>query len=604
MYPATNTRVRDSARKVIEVSHELREGRAQLTIRVTADGFAVRGDVVESTRANMRWLHESFKRTAVAGVTLEQSLKEPEILEFAALLRRNTAASQKATTFSELWQESFEGLKPVEKIFALAGGMWEHLSGELRAVIEEESPRGERMRELLESGSETFESVEGLVAEAASDADRQEVLGGAVDLLRRVLDVLPPEMLEDPDDCHTIVEKALGQIIGNSALPELRPTGSDLRKVVLEVSGKFFARSDGQEESATATSRDEAPDAPKGHAGDDRFEEDVDEFFADFDTLPDVPVGAVDGKVVAAPVEKLMVCLHRLLTLPRESVLRPVEALLKDSFEAAGSDGDDALRSLIQTLRQLDQSDVDVLARSKWLFSCLERVGIVSRWFELDEMSEDAVVRAFPAGFGTFVRFCAKDEVGLLRIASAAKQIGSDRIEGAASQLFGRGRVLDDACVDAILRTRADAVMPFAMTYLDTVKQPRLDWVARYLGKLNLSGRESAALRVIAGARLPHRYLVDLCRFYAHQKVRSVPLEQMSATLIRRYIEDPGEDSGDGKIIRAVGALKPFWSPKVETFLRDQLRGAGLFRSKRHSRAVRDSIKTFLKAQALKDKSK
>ena len=61
------------------------------------------------------------------------------------------------------------------------------------------------------------------------------------------------------------------------------------------------------------------------------------------------------------------------------------------------------------------------------------------------------------------------------------------------------------------------------------------------------------------------------------------------------FIDDPPDGVSVDRIVKAVGSLRVFWSPKTDAFARGLLRGTGFLRLKKRPKPVRGAVRTLLR---------
>jgi hypothetical protein len=78
---------------------------------------------------------------------------------------------------------------------------------------------------------------------------------------------------------------------------------------------------------------------------------------------------------------------------------------------------------------------------------------------------------------------------------------------------------------------------------------------------------------------------------------RTTAVRRVSENLIRDHIENPPEWIDVNRQVRAIGALRGFWSPRTEEFVRGLLKRSGFLLMNRRPKPIRAAARTLLRTR-------
>lgn len=594
LYPANNTRVQESAAAVLQLAADLRAGRPRLVIRLSGGQLSVDLTQITSNKANVLWLCDSLRKTAAAGIGLSSELSKQSLLDFAARLRNNTSArAGRSTTFENLWPEPFAGIEVLERRFLSGACGWRELPEETRRVLEEDSPQGALLRHMLETTDSLADELTQL-QDALDDGTAGNTAIDALQVVQRIVDLLPPELLESPQTGLEIVQMVLGA--GTDALRHLQELPEqqavlEFRRLILEVSSRYFGRgSDTEEEAAPAV------DGPKGHAGDELITDSVDALLAEVDALPDSELPELVDAPVTDVSEKLNVCLHHLLHSDADADLSGTAAHLAQLLPRLDATARELLTDYFGHLCSPTASE-HLRSRLQSLLGLVERLGLSHVLLSHHVLTPRMVAASFPSTFGAFLDMLdvARPDA-LTQLEEACRRIGRDRLRKSQKELFDSDGVLTPARQQKVFAMPSAAAATFAVELLRCGDAAAVSRVARYLAGLRIPGPEAEALRVIdPPEQLPRTYLTLLSECLCSREPPSTQLLLVSEELIRAFILEPTSTSEHAeKQARAVAALRAFWSARTRDFVVALQRGSGLLRLRRRAKPIRLAAKQLL----------
>lgn len=594
LYPANNARVQQSGDGVVQLAEELRAGRPRLILRLTGLEFSVDMVTVPSDRANVAWLRDSLRKTAVTGLALGPGLTRASLLDLAAQLRTNTAArAGRATTFDSLWPKPFDGVEVLERRFLSGAYGWRELPEETRMILEEDSPQGALLRHMLESTDSLSDELE-RIQQTLDDGSTGTAVFDGLQIIQRIVDLLPPDLLENPQTGLEIVQMVLSA--GGDALLQLQQLPEqqamlEFRRLILEVSSRYFGRGDDNAEEATTET-----DGLKGHAGDELITDSVEELLAEIETLPDSGLPEIVDAPVTDIAEKLNVCLHHLLHSETDADLSGTEAHLAQLLPRLDEPGRQLLASYFGHLCSPTASK-HLLSRLQSLLALVERLGLSHLLLSYDVLTPRTVIASFPAMFGPFLDILdVTRPEALPQLEEVCRRIGRDRLRKAEKALFDRGGVLTPERQKKLFALPSSAAATFAVELLRCGDSAAVARVARYLAGLRIPGPEAEALRVIdPPEQLPRTYLTLLSDCLCSREPPSTQLLLASEELIRGFIlEETSTPEHAEKQARAVAALRAFWSNRTRTFAATLRRRSGFLWLRRRAKPIRLAAKQLL----------
>jgi hypothetical protein len=588
LYPANNERVQASLHGVLEKVEEIRGKRSRVRIRVVRETFAINNAMADSNKHNVEWLAECMNETALGGIAIEPCAKPKSLLAFSSLLRRNVTASRTATAFGQLWKETIPGVVLLERLFGISSERWEKLSQETRRILEEESSRGEVLREILEGDDATLDQALEIF-EPEEDFSGDEFVDG-VEFLRRMVETIPDNLHEDAEasiDLINMLMTSKGDKVADveRLSPELGQI--EYRKMILGVSKHFYNGSEDSGEEASSLRRDsftpftEEPDS---------LEDELTAFSTALETLPNGRLDADSEHEIESWAEKLGIGLHRLLKLSQErgDTLAVERALAEQVEHAKGAKPSRLFRLYLERLCG-PREGVDPWAHMRGLAAILESTGLLAKMIELRLVTAEILAVTFPQMFGTFVDSLGNTEEDNVILKKVCELVGTTRVLATELDMITseqRARIYASKAVEA---------MPFAYKILQSAEQLSHEEL-EFVVSLRLENPECIAVRAIDDiAVLPLAYVKSVCELVLGLGGHAPTMRSRSESLIREYIANPPEGIHVDRVVRAIGALRAFWSRKTETFVRGLLKGTGFLRLKKPPKPIREALKTLLK---------
>lgn len=595
LYPANNQRVQAAADSLLAQAELLRGERRRVVVRLAKECLCVDAEEAESSRPNVAWLRESMRKTAVSAITLEATATRESLLLFGERLRRNTSAATRATTFAELWPEPFEGIAVLERLFLGGACSWQELPERTRNTIESNSPQGALLRHALETTDELTEQLLRLDSGAATSAEeRASRLVGGLQLVHHIVDLLPTELVSDPQTGFEIVQMVLSagaeSLQRLQTMPEQQAT-LEFRRLILEVSSRYFGHG-----TLAETEAEEEVAGPKGHAGDELITDSLPELLAEIEALPRDPAPITAASFDSA-AEKIGVCLHQLLHADGEQTPEGLRAHLAKILPRLDEPARELLASYFAHMCS-PLAGEQVRSRLLVLLAMLRESG-VGHLLSSNLLAPQTVAASFPATFGAFLDLLdpsRQEDCTLLE--ETCRLLGRDRVRRATETLVGKDGLLTAARAEKLFALRSPAIAPLALIILNGGDPAAVAQVARYLANLKIPGPEAEALRVVDPPdQLPRAYLQSLCEHLAAGQPAPAQLLRTSEELIRSFIAEPAASAEQiERQARAVAALRVFWSGRTRDFVRSLLRGTGLLRLRRRPKPVRAAARTLLQS--------
>lgn len=592
LYPSNNERVIRTTSEVLTQIHQLRDRRNRVRIRLMKKRFAVDHTATPCDKPNVEWLAECMSETALGGVSFMEDATEESLSEFAAVLRENVSSKRTAKRYEDLWTQEIDGLKMLERLFGLSNERWNMLSDATRCLLDEESPQGDVLREVLEGEDDILERLSRMFLEDP-EFDGDEFVE-SVELVRTFVELMPDVLAEDMERSMGALDM-LSKAEGDNLL-QIRQTPSEVahlegRRRLLEVSSRMARKgSDGHKEDGKV----ENGELPSGHAGDSDLSEDLDTFAAEFEDLPNARAPVFAPRFLDARDEKLGIALHRLRNLGEHRDSSPaLESALKQILEKVGGKAHDLLELYLTDLC-LPREEGEPWAHFWGMAGLLDRTGLLQYMIDFHILTPGIVAATFAQTFRPFVSSLSDSEEDNERLAEVCRLMGPARILATVQDGW-----LTPEQRQRIYATPSPHVIPFALQWIEgdelKVRKEELD----FLSSLKIDRPEWAALRFIDDVRvLPRDYVRDLCMLELKIGAHAPTLRNLSESLIRDYIQKPPPGVHTSRVVRAVGALRYFWSSKTEAFAKSLVRGTGPLRLKRPPKEIRDAVKTLLRTVA------
>jgi hypothetical protein len=504
-----------------------------------------------------------------------------------------SCSSRNGRTFAARWPGAHPSVRPLELVFE--GLHAEHGVLATRGAVRDDSKNGlldelaakPRVRELMQ----------------AIEASCTDGLGGSeataqMDVLAGIVDLLPVELLGDPDSAASAVERVLAQI-GDNVIRVLQDEGSvsnaEITRTAVNVAKKYFVQ----------TNQPVAPALPvtvlaAGRPEDEAITADLDQLLEELAQLPAdpglrLPTSTAISSSPELAAELLGIYLQVLIQTERPSTLRALAVCLPKALEHADESRFQVLDFYLQSAGSGAQAALTDDRRLE-LLGILERSAHAGLVCARGYVDGGLVARTFPASLPLMARLL-DSEPGRLILADGLRQIGPQRLLSGSDVLRAKGLLAEPALLAAIPLIGSELVLPI-IRRLATIETPAAKAVVvGYLRQLPLPPCESAALRHVEPAtELTGRYLEQLTRMVADSTPSDPRAQQASGQLLRRYVTKQFAGAPHKRQLELIRMLADV--PDNETVLTlHQLSrpGRSLMRFTRRARALRKQVLEVLR---------
>ncbi len=543
--------------------------------------------------SNSAWLKERLDRVGLAGARFTAPADAAGLLSFSRTLLDASArggAAAAAAADPALFAVH-PGLEPIERryvanLLAERGSGGESDGGTRRNA----RMRADAVTRRLEESDEIRARLERL-QQALLGAQDQPQPSAAVELLARLVRLMPAEVLADPGALGARVEQILDGMIASveSCDDVQRLPDAALSQLMFSVGRKLFYR---DADPATPAAEMVAPSGPRGHAGDDLIEEDLDTLIWEMAALPVVtdPSGLLDE--LEFDDEQLLVYLYFLVQSNDIGQQRKLYGQLHNLLAEPTPRALEVLRAFFTG--QLDFVVDDGMTR---LLVFLREVGLMPLLRRIGVITEDRVIDSFPTGFTLFLdSLDAEDGGDHALLARVVGEIGAVRIEAAAEAIAADGGLGIHNRDSKVLAAAQPATMPLVGMLLEQVPRRAAD-VAVLLRAMQLSEREATPLRLLPADQLPAEYVACLAA-----KVGGAPfparIKRMVSLLLVRFLQSTmGQPEEAERRLVAIQHLRQFPSRESAELLEEIVRGKKLLTFKREPLALRQAAAAVLEAQ-------
>ncbi|MFG0319912.1 MAG: hypothetical protein ACF8XB_21755 [Planctomycetota bacterium JB042] len=563
LLPPSNERVRETSERCLEAFRIVFEEREDLEL--TIDQGRVRcGDTTVEVeyRPSLRWLVERLDRTGVARLRFTPALTRESLLEFCARLQENCGNLGSSVLFSDLWPAGLAGLEPVERRFDGAFPVGAGSSGTVATRWKTASRQGQMLAEMLDSD----ESLQGRLAalqqvlESSAPAAPSDEPRRRVDLIGRLINLLPAEAMADPSRMREMADELLTRI--TAAIADGAPA-SDTAQVdhlLHRVSRKYFFRAaeagprPGPLSFAPPTEAAEPAPPPIGTRTE--TEERVDELLAELDGIAPLVHERRLLDRVTDELERLGVLLHFFVRLEDEELVERLRGFLVPSLAPAVPGRSALLQAHIAQARERFAAALERRQLHR-LFDLLCDPSLKSLAEESRLFGVENVVEVFPATFHSFLDSLDPDRPeDLDALAEVCGRIGPARMRDAASHLVLEGGFSRHGRTAKVLRRPRPELLSLYHVLL-RVEPAAAPAVAEALRALDLDARLSGPLRILSDEEVPVDYLLALTTEPSRHEGDERRVEA-AAGLLAEFVTRTDEESAARRLeaIPMLGVLK------------------------------------------------
>ncbi len=607
LYPETNSRIQRSVASFLEALHASFDARTQrIEVGFSARSVWVNDDAFElKAGTNLAWLKDRLDRSNLSGAVFSASADQASLLQFSKRLLELYTRRNLELEFEALWPDAYAGIYLLEKRFDGAfSERPDEDEGDARPSV---AGRGRHKVTTLCNALTKDERIRAQIQQVQQKirgAADEKVEFSQVDLIARIVDLLPVEGLNDYQTAVDFTAKVLGVL--EDGLVESRSSPSDaspdhdetLRHLLFVISRSLFECIDaGKQSEPKELPLQKGPrkqdknqrEAASPQMRDDEIQEDLALLLREIQELAPLETERMRPGDLEDPVEQLGVLLHYLVTLEDPSQC----PLLKEGIARLlrSSDGGviGVLRAYLDPISPAVQAKRFRLGRVALWLRKNGRHDLLARCGVLDA---EWAVSKFPEGFLVYVQTLDLSDVrDADELDSVCLRIGPERFGEARELLTGATEFLAGPQPSKVFNLSFASVAPLARQIYEKKRSRYQADFARFLRATLPKGIDQALLDVVDNQFLLPGYLNALIENddekLAEQRLRIV--HSLVAT-----IED--DLSKLKNSIRAIKLLTNFDTPRVRAFLKRVVGARKFLVLKKHPRNERRAAASVLRS--------
>lgn len=590
VYPRAHPRVQAAAGGFLALLPSIEDPGRWLPVRVRGNEIGVGERWLPIDAPLLEWMADKLRDAGLCGIEFGAGCTIDDVLEFAEILGRSRARG--GVTFASLWQTDHPRLRPLDLVFH-----GDHKDEAVRpdtvlAPTEAEVRRGELLHRLEEQDAivQRMLSIEAGCRQAGDSPLSEEL-----DLLAAIVDLLPNDVVVDPEQVAEVVLEVLDRVHAN-LLEVLRKNervdDAELTRLALSVARKFF--------EARGPTQPMRRHLPAGRPEDDVYGPDLNALLLEFASLPECsglelpPAAEFERTARAVTTELLGIQLHLLVHTKRAESLARLRQNLAPLAKGLDYEQTKLLDAYLQPGRDGAQAPIGDAATLA-LLSFFERIGMAGSIRKAGYLTRGLLVRTFPVSLPLAARVLGGDPDGLSVLGDAIARLEPAQKAGGLQVAVQQGILLERAVVEALIRVGTEAVLPLldpAAASDDPKLKAMLIDFARGLG---LPEAEAAVLRCCEPASmLPGHYVQELLRVAAQHRQPDPRVRAFSGQLLRAAVDRGLEHAPLERMLGAIASLRYAPGPESATFLR-RLATEGRFRRfGARARAIRRQAKETL----------
>ncbi|MCP3916224.1 MAG: hypothetical protein GY711_11765 [bacterium] len=571
---------------------------------------------------NLDWLRSRLVRSLLSGLKIDSGVNAQSVVEFTRQLLEQYTRDQLDQEFEQLWQEAFEGIELLHRLF---DGMFtldelddngsgdgrEGDGGSLSLDLESRARLVEELceREGIRSRLDHLGALAEQAGQTAQIGDRH-----GIDIIGRIARLLPVEVMNDPAAIMKIIMAALDQVTETLEESEEGPepiADSDLSKLLFAARHHLFGR-EGVAACAAAEKLRESAERSKpglrpGHARDAEIVDDIDLFRADISKLPPLDDHEFERDLVLT-TEQVGVLMHFLVNWESKRS-RTLYGRLVELLQEPGQ----REIELIGTYLARPVEDDSEEAWNDWR----HRHGRTSQFLAANDLAwmvreagaldPEDVVERFPEDFTLFLHTLrAGDAQDGRTLGEICQRVGVAALDEACPLLADRDSLMLHGLPQRILSWPLQETLPIARTFLTKGGPEARPPVVAYLRSLGLDLPEACLLRVFRDPmEISEKYLVGFMQILLTGQWRKLsemhpspptPLSRHISREIVRYARDnEGDPAAVGRVAYAIKFLSRFRTEDSTTLLRELAGNRFTQFLSRVPASIRDAAREVLK---------
>ncbi len=559
LLPPSNERVRETAERCLEAFRAAFEEREELEF--TLDKGRVRCEettVVVDYRPSLRWLVERLDRTGVACLRFSPALTRASLLEFCARLQENCGNLRASVLFSDLWPTEFAGLRPIERRFDGAFPVGAGAGGTVATRWKTASRQGQMLAEMLDSDESLQGRLDELqrVLESSAPAAPSDEPRRKVDLIGRLINLLPAEAMADPSRMREMADELLSRITDAIAGGVPASDTAQVDHLLHRVSRKYFFRpaetAPRPKPLAFAPPAEAAAPPPAEIGTRTETEERVDEILAELDGIAPLAKERHLLDRVTDELERLGVLLHFFVRLEDEELVERLRGFLVPSLAPAIPGRSALLQAHIAQARDRFEAALERRQLHR-LFDLLCDPSLKSLAEESRLFGVENVVEVFPATFHSFLdSLDAEREVDLDALVEVCARIGPARMRDASSHLALEGGFSRHGRTAKVLRRPRPELVSLYHVLL-RAEPAAAPAVAEALRALDLDARLAGPLRILSDEEVPVEYLLAITTERSRQE-GDEPRVEAAAGLLAEFVTRT-DDASAARRLEAIPLL-------------------------------------------------
>ena len=570
LLPPTNERVRRSAVSFLSELSQMHEHALAVTLKIDRGRVTIGETVTEAEyNPNLRWLLEHLERAGVATIEFRATVNTEALFAFCRQLVANGNSRSSTVLFTDFWPEEYQGLRLTERRFDGAFPVQGVSGGASQTKWKTSSRQGQMLAEILDSDPGLHIKLVQLQAliDRAAEADERALPRKRVDIIGRVVNLLPAEALARPQRIKEVAETLLQHLTSELDAPGQADRDNTVDHMLLRLSRKFFYRED--------SGGDRIPE--------DDTAEDVDDI--ELEEVPETSSAEDVGTVLEEIIrcggewkevrlsetpgdegEPIGVLLHFLVQLKDEDSAARMANLLVPLLQQAPAAGREIIAPFVQhaVTRFESWRQTRILDRLSYLLGDSRLASLAA---EADLFSVEEMTRLFPAIFLPYLDWMdLSDRRQVWHLEVVCGALGAGRLLDSQIELEKSGGLERDRRAEKILANPRKSFLPLLHMILRK-NGSRLPEVAKALCELELERPEAIPLKLCEETgKLPAEYLLKLTSGDDSAEARA----DLRTSVTRILVQIASQDEGvtDRRLV-AISRLGAIGGAEAETALRE-----------------------------------
>lgn len=554
LYPAGNPRVAANCTRVIETVREaIQAGESRPDYRFVFQGDDFVSDDVRvdcEVDPRLEWLRERFDRVALAGLSIRHEADEEALEVFANQFLDILRQRPKNPQFDDFWHDVILGIEPLERRYDGQHALDRETDQEKIAEwLLGGSDGGKLLSEMLRRSSRVARRISNIEDRLVQLAKERGTEGGAgegvrVDVLDQVLKTLPLEALGDGPAIVKIVDQVLTKLeesIANSAIE----TGSlEIGKLLNSISRRFFTlTSDGQNPDSAAKGSENDTARERGHAGDEKVEDDTALLFEEMAELPPWEGTELGEDNEEQLGEIFAVYLAFLVRVEEQLALTRIRRLLRGLLSREEAIFGAVAANFLTWCESQAEEHGDWTAFDQFV-DLAEEAGCPELLAELGQLELGSLVQRFPRTFFSFIDAIEprRNSDDAQKLYQLFELLDPERIGQSAETIMAGISKHDRG--EKIISVARERTLPFVHILLSADRERWMPLVAQFLSRFPTQIPETGLFKLLELDEIPNDWVALLLNALsdptaANQKALCVRTAELLAELLDSTAYDP-----------------------------------------------------------------